>query len=96
MKCEGGIVFSRHAMARMFERSLRPTQVKAVIGDGQVIADYPSDKPYPSQLLLAHVDGRPIHVVVAKDERTNTCIVITAYEPEPDLWNEMFTRRLEP
>jgi hypothetical protein len=46
--------------------------------------------------MLGHADGKPIHVVVAVDSATATCIVITAYEPQPDWWkNDFRTRRAE-
>ncbi|WP_349257027.1 DUF4258 domain-containing protein [Salinisphaera sp.] len=95
MEC-GDTIFSRHAIARMFERSLTPAHVRAVIRDGEVVADYASDRPHPSRLLLSYIEGRPVHVVVAKDEQAGTCIVVTAYEPDPALWDETFTRRLVP
>ena len=39
---------------------------------------------------------RPIHVVLAYDPSTRTDIVVTAYEPDPELWNDDFKSRNKP
>jgi hypothetical protein len=68
----------------------------AVASEGETVADYAADAPYPSCLMLGLVNGRPLHVVVALDRGTGTCIVVTAYEPDAHQWNADFkTRRLE-
>ena len=77
------VVFSGHAIQRMFQRGVAPVE------------DDPGDSPYPSRLLLGFVDGRPLHVVVAWDAGTGTCIIVTAYEPQPELWEPGFRKRRE-
>ena len=64
-------------------------EVKEVIKNGQIIANYPTDKPFPSVLLFTCIEERPMHVVLAKNNEGN-CFVITAYEPDKNLWNEGF------
>jgi hypothetical protein len=77
----------------MFERSLLPANVEEVIQQGEVIADYPDDSPYPSALILGFVEGQPIHAVVAMDVMTNRCHVVTAYRPDPGKWTPDFRSR---
>ncbi|SPF35334.1 conserved hypothetical protein [Candidatus Sulfopaludibacter sp. SbA4] len=77
----------------MFERGVEKDDVNAVISGGETVADHPDDKPYPSQLLLGFVEGRPIHVVAAWDAGTETCIIVTAYEPQPEQWEAGFRKR---
>jgi len=78
----------------MFERGIRPEDVQSVVSAGEIIESYPDDIPYPSMLLLGRVLKRPLHVVVAQDSATGECYVVTAYEPEADLWgNDFKTRR---
>jgi hypothetical protein len=84
------VLFSDHAITQMFKRNISVDQVKQVIGSGETIAEYSSDKPYPSCLMLAYVDNRPIHIVLGKDEEQERCIVITAYEPDPGIWEPGF------
>lgn len=66
--------------------------VRLVVLGGEVIEDYPRDVPYPSRLVLAWIDGRAVHAVVAIVD-ARTAIVITVYEPDPDEWDETFRRR---
>nr|WP_263971173.1 hypothetical protein [Leptolyngbya sp. PCC 6406] len=39
------------------------------------------------------VSQRPIHAVVAKDAETQTVFVVTAYEPDENLWQADFKAR---
>jgi|HubBroStandDraft_1064217.scaffolds.fasta_scaffold219875_3 hypothetical protein len=87
------VVFSGHAIMRMFERGIGPDAVLAVVGGGETIAEYPEDRPYGSELLLAFVNARPLHAVVAIDRSSATCIVITAYEPMAEQWEADFRTR---
>ena len=87
------VVFSGHAIQRMFQRGVGRDAVNAVISGGETVADYPDDTPYPSCLLLGRVGNRPLHVVVAWDAGTSTCIIVTAYEPQPEQWEPGFRRR---
>ncbi len=87
------IEFSSHAVMRMFERQIGENEVEAVIVNGEVIREYPDDKPYPSVLLLGWVNQRPIHVVVGKDTETQKIYVITIYEPDATRWQSGFRER---
>ena len=87
------IFFTGHAVRRMFERGLTKTDVVVVLGQGEVIAGYPDDTPLPSCLKLGFVRGMAIHVVVAEDRTAETCHVVTAYYPDPDLWEPGFRTR---
>ena len=92
MNC-GNVVFSGHAVRKMFERRLSHDAVLAVVASGQIILDYPDDRPHPSALILGFPDGRPVHVVAALDSARNECIVVTAYWPDPALWQDDFKTR---
>ena len=87
--------YTRHALHRMFERSIQQSDIEAVIRDGEIINEYPEDRPYPSFLSLKMIKGRPLHVVYSyvKDDLTDTCIVITVYEPSVDEWSADFKKR---
>lgn len=87
------LVFSGHAVKQMFQRKISRDEVKVVLNEGEVIAEYPDDRPYPSYLMLRIVNQRPIHVVAAKDAETQTVYVITAYEPDLNLWQPDFKTR---
>ena len=74
----------------MFERSLSRGDVLEVIRNGEKIANYPDDSPYPTCLILGFVQSRPIHVVLANNVEDNKGIVVTAYEPDSELWDDNF------
>jgi len=92
MDCKN-LYFSRHAFERMFQRGIDPDMVMRVIASGEVVADYPDDQPFPSALLLGFHVGNPIHAVVAQDPVTGDCHLVTAYRPDPLIWDEAFTKR---
>ena len=87
------IEFRLHAVQRMFERGITVVDVREVIKTGKVIENYPEDKPFQSYLLLGLVKGKPLHVVAAIDNKTQKAIIITVYEPDPQLWQVGFERR---
>jgi hypothetical protein len=87
------LVFRAHALRRMFERQISLDDVRAVVGSGETIEDYPDDKPYPSRLVLGWRSRRPVHVVVAHNLSDNELIVVTVYEPDAELWDHGFRRR---
>jgi ribosomal protein S26 len=89
------VVFSGHAVQRMFARGLNEADILQVIRQGEIIESYPHDTPYPSKLLLGVSRGVIIHAVVARrDDRR--CIVVTAYVPDPQRWNTDFKTRRQP
>ena len=88
------IVFSGHAIQRMFERAISKEDVLIVIAEGEVIDNYPDDHPYPSKLILGRIDEKVIHVVMAKDDTNEENIIVTTYIPDPQIWsNDYRTRR---
>ena len=87
------IVFRVHAVERMFKRQVSADGVRHVLSTGEIIEDYPDDTPYPSRLLLGWIGERPLHVVAAYNRMDNESIVITVYEPDPNLWELDFKRR---
>lgn len=83
------LTYKLHAVEQMFKRNITQLDVEEVIRSGETIAEYKDDKPYPSILRLAFIDGRPIHIVVAQD-KLGECFIITAYEPSVFLWEADF------
>ena len=86
------LIFRKHALQRMFQRSIRVEDVHAVLSGGKSIIDYPDDTPYPSRLMLGWCGERPIHIVAADTPESET-IIITVYEPDPALWEPGFERK---
>lgn len=87
------LVFRLHAIRRVFERAISDDAVKQVLNTGDVIEEYPDDRPYASYLMLDFIEGRPIHVVAADNDDDRETIVITVYEPDADKWEDDYRRR---
>ncbi len=89
MRCDL-IFYSEHAIHKMAARKISTDEVEEAIQFGEVIQHYPNDEPSPSWLMLGLSKGKALHVVFSRDTVTDFCIVITAYYPDPTVWNPDF------
>ncbi|MBK9014506.1 MAG: DUF4258 domain-containing protein [Saprospiraceae bacterium] len=89
MRCDS-IFYSEHAIVQMAARNITPAEVEAVLQEGEIIKHYPDDQPSPSWLILGYSKGKAVHVVFSRDIATDFCIIITAYYPDPTVWNPDF------
>jgi len=87
------IFYTNHAVKQMFQRNISTAEVESALQKGEIIMNYPDDKPSPSKLLFSTVDSRPLHIVFSFDNETQTTIIITAYEPSSDIWENNFVPR---
>jgi hypothetical protein len=61
---------------------------------GEIIEDYPSDKPYPSCLIFGETfSGAPVHSVWAYNTEVQWAVLITVYRPDPDRWTNWRERK---
>jgi hypothetical protein len=86
------LVFSSHALKRMFQRGVSTDSVRALLENAQIVAKYADDKPYASTLYFAWVGQQALHVLAAESD-TGETIVITVYQPDPALWSPDFLRK---
>ena len=64
------------------------------VSNGEIIEQYPSDKPYPSCLIYGQTfSGDPVHSVWAYNEKTKWSVLITVYRPDPEQWINFRKRR---
>jgi len=89
----GNIEWQRHAFERMMEREISREIVKEVLLSGEIIEDYPDDKPYPSALFLGWFEEEPFHVITAIDSQNHRCFVITAYRPDSEHFESDYKTR---
>lgn len=87
------VIYRVQAVSRMFERGIAEAEVHKILSEGEQLAAYPDDTPYPSRLLLGWAGDRPLHVVAAYNAQNDEEIVITVYEPDSVLWDDGFRRR---
>jgi hypothetical protein len=89
---ENKIEWTRHALARMTKRNISRQQVINVLKTGEIIEEYPHDKPLPS-CLIAGKNGIMLHVVCAIGHIELR--VVTTYTPGNDKWLEDMKTRKE-
>ena len=89
----GNIEWQRHALERMMERGISRNTVIKVLLTGEVIEDYPNNKPFPGALFLGWIEGLPFHVVSAINEESCRCYIITAYKPDLDHFESDYKTR---
>jgi len=91
------VLYTHHAMLEMrneeFGRILE-REVYEAVSNGEIIEEYPDDKPYPCALVFGNnLSGRPLHIVCAYNKDENLSIIITVYEPNPKVWIDNKKRR---
>lgn len=88
------IAITEHARRRLVERGISVNDIIRCIDTGEIIKQYEDDKPFPSCLILgAAIDEGYIHVVVSHD--SDWIYLITAYRPDPSVWESDFKTRKE-
>lgn len=88
---EGKVLIRDHAMMRFDQRGITIEDVESVIMTGELIEDYPDDKPFPSCLISGYIRKDTIlYVVCALEEKVH---IITAHWMNPDKWLDPKTRR---
>jgi len=85
LKCKE-FIYKKHALERMLNRNINFEEVEKAIITGEIIREYPEDKPFSSYLILAVIFEKILHIVVSQDSEGN-CIIISAYEPDREIWN---------
>lgn len=91
---DSNIAITQHVQKRFLERNICLDDIKNVIMTGIIIKEYPTDQPLPSCLVLGKTtNNQPAHIVISTD--CEFIYVITAYHPDPKIWNDNFTKRKE-
>ena len=91
---KGHVQWQRHALERIFQRGVKREDVFKVLRKGEIIEEYPNDKPWPSALFLGWADSQPVHVVAAYSQQVQKVAIITVYEPSLEYFeNDFKTRR---
>lgn len=83
-----------HADEEAFSDKLTYTDIFDSILQGDIIENYPNDKPYPSCLIFGQNRNKePIHSVWAFNPENEWAVLITVYRPDPIRWINWVTRR---
>jgi hypothetical protein len=89
------VVISSHGYDELLEDDLYIEEIVTSVEEGTVIEDYPDFHKGPCCLVLQYNEkNEPIHTVWGLAKGTKTpAVLITAYRPDPQRWDETFRRR---
>lgn len=83
-----------HADEEAHDDNLSFDEVFLSVFQGEIIEDYPIDKPYPSCLVFGKTfSGEPVHSVWGYNKINKWAVLITVYRPDSNLWIEWRKRR---
>jgi len=92
------ILYTYHAKDEMEKEEsgeIKETEVSEAAQKGKIIETYSEDEPYPSCLIYGRTKrDRPLHIVSAYAADSNMAIIITVYQPDPDMWIDFERRKI--
>ena len=81
------VLITNHADEEAEEDGLEFEAIYYSVLGGEIIEDYPTDKPCPSCLVFGMTaSGFPVHSVWGYDRGNLIAILITVYCPNPSRW----------
>ena len=86
---------SEHGYERACEENIFVKDILASIEEATIVEEYPDYPKGPCILLLQKdQNGEPIHVVwgIPKGQHA-PAVIVTAYRPDPQKWNDDFLTR---
>ena len=91
----GDVRVSDHGYDVLANDGLTAREILGGVENGILIEDYP-EYPKDASVLVLQKDknGQPVHVVwgIPKGHE-RPAVLVTAYRPDPDRWNESFMKR---
>ncbi len=92
---DGTFRVSAHALQEVLNDDLLIEPLVMDISSALVVEEYPEYHKGPCVLVLQTDErGRPIHLLWGiPSGASEPAVLITAYIPDPDRWNDDFTRR---
>ena len=83
-----------HANSAAQDDQITDDEISSSVLSGEIIEDYPDDRPYPSCLIYGRTPGAdPLHSVWGYNADERLAVLITVYRPDPNLWVDWRIRR---
>jgi hypothetical protein len=93
----GKLKVSLHAVKELSDDGILIEPLIAGITDCVVVEEYPDYHKGPCVLVMQRLEGRPVHLLWGVPKgTTEPAVLITAYLPDPDRWDESSTKRRTP
>ena len=71
--------------------------ILGVVETLELVEAYPDDKYFPSYLVVGRAVAAALHVLAAVDVEGDNIRIVTAYRPDPAVWqDDLRTRRPKP
>ena len=93
--CKSEVRISDHGYDELSSDNLLAREVVEGVSEAVIVEDYP-DYPKGSCVLVLQKDReqRPIHVVWGIPKgHSSPAVLITAYRPDPEMWEDDYPRR---
>lgn len=91
----GDVRISDHGYDELANDGLTAREIVSGVGNGILVEGYP-EYPKGASVLVLQIDkdGQPVHVVWGIPKgKERPAVLVTAYRPDPDRWNENFMKR---
>ena len=86
--------YTRHGRLEAKADGLTEDEINFAVIHGEIIENYPDDKPLPSCLIYGRSPGGgPIHSVWGYNQEEQQAAMITVYRPDPNRWVNWIERR---
>jgi hypothetical protein len=81
---EGKVLITDHTDEEAEADVLSFDEVYFSVVHGEIIDEYPTDRPYPSCLVYGDTfGGDPVHSVWAYNKESGFAVIVTVYRPDP-------------
>jgi hypothetical protein len=94
----GDVRVSEHGYDALADDGLGIDEILSGVPQAVVLEEYPDFPKGPAVLVLQlDAGGNPVHAVWGIPRGYNSpAVLVTAYKPDPALWDSTFTRRVRP
>ncbi|MBU1170883.1 MAG: DUF4258 domain-containing protein [Proteobacteria bacterium] len=91
----GNIRISEHGYDELAADGITVREIVSGSPSGTILEEYPEYHKGPCALIiLKDFEGNPIHAVWGIPRRSEaTAVLVTAYRPDPERWEDDFRRR---